>query len=102
MNDETYHTLSFSATSKWATSNGAWAMDTMTDIESYVDYLNGNNRWEVEEIITNNSIDMLLTIRNILIKIQCKNKYFFNPKINKHDNKDNCNTAVLETLVEKE
>ena len=41
--DGIYHTLSFSATGKWATSKGAWAMDTETDIASYIDYLDGNN-----------------------------------------------------------
>jgi hypothetical protein len=102
MADETYHTLSFSATSKWATSKGAWAMDTETDIVSYIDYLNGNNRWEVREIITNKGINTQLTIKNILTKIQNNTTYYYRASINRNDNHDNCKTALLETLVENE
>jgi hypothetical protein len=102
MADETYHTLSFSATGKWATSKGAWAMDTEADIVSYIDYLNGNNRWEVREIIINKGINTLLTIGNILTKIQNNTTYYYRSSINKNDNHDNCNTALLETIIENE
>jgi predicted transcriptional regulator len=102
MADETYHTLSFSATGKWATSKGAWAMDTETDIASYIDYLNGNNRWEVREIITNKGINTQLTIKNILTKIQNNTTYYYRSSVNRNDNHDNCNSALLETLVENE
>jgi hypothetical protein len=98
--DKTYHTLSFSATSKWATSKGAWDMDTASDTASYIDYLKGNNRWEVEEIITNNGINTLLTSRNILSKIRSNTTYYFRSRVNKNDYHDSCNTALLETLVE--
>jgi len=100
--DGIYHTLSFSATGKWATSKGAWAMDTETDIASYIDYLDGNNKWEVEEIMTNNGINTLLTITNVLLKLRGDTTYYFRSKINNNDNYDNCNTALLETLVESE
>jgi hypothetical protein len=100
--DGTYHTLSFSATGKWATSTGAWAMDTDTDIASYIDYLNENNRWEVREIVTNNDINTLLTIRNVLAKTQKDITYYFRSRINNNDNYDNCNTALYETLVEND
>jgi VCBS repeat-containing protein len=102
MADGTYHTLSFTATGKLARSKGAWAMDTETDIASYIDYLNGNNRWEVREIIINKGINTLLTIENILIKIENNTTYYYRSSINKNDNHDNCNTALLETLVENE
>jgi hypothetical protein len=100
--DETYHTLSFSATSKWAVSAGAWAMDTETDIASYIDYLNDNNRWEVREIMTDNGINTLLTTENVLSKIQNDTTYYFRSKVNKNNDYDNCNTALLETLVEND
>jgi len=97
--DETWHTLSFSATGKLATSKGAWAMDTETDVASYNGYINGNNVWEVEEIITNNAINTLLTIKNVLSKIQSDTTYYFRSKINKNDTHDNCYAALYETLV---
>jgi len=100
--DGTYHTLSFSATGKWATSKGAWAMDTESDIASYIDYLTRNNVWEVEEIINNNAINTPLTIKNVLSKIRSNTTYYFRSKINKNDNYDNCYTALFETLVENE
>jgi len=100
--DETYHTLSFSATGKWATSKGAWAMDTETDVASYNDYLKGSNIWEVEEIITNNTINTLLTIENVQSKIRSNTTYYFRSKINKNNRHDNCYTALFETLVENE
>jgi len=100
--DGTYNTLSFSATGKWATSKGAWAMDTDTDIASYTDYLDGNNRWEVEEIKTKNGINTLLTISNVLSKIRSNTTYFFRSKTNKNNKNDNCNTAISETLVEND
>jgi hypothetical protein len=97
--DGTYNTLSFSATGKWATSKGAWAMNTESDIASYVNYLEKTNKWEIEEIITNNGINTLLTINNVLSKIRSDISYYFSSKTYKNDNYDNCNTALLETLV---
>jgi hypothetical protein len=97
--DGTYNTLSFSATGKWATSKGAWAMNTESDIASYVNYLEKTNKWEIEEIITNNGINTLSTINNVLSKMRSNTSYYFSSKTYKNDNYDNCNTALLETLV---
>jgi len=100
--DETYHTLSYSATGKFAASKGAWAMDTETDIESYVFYLSGDNKWEVEEITTKNGINTLLTINNVLSKIRNKTTYYFRSRVNKDNKHDNCYTALYETLAEND
>jgi len=100
--DGTFITLSYSATGKFMASKGAWAMDTEGDIASYTDYSAGNNRWQVEEIKTVNGINTLQTINNVLLKTQSNIKYFFRAKVNKNDKYDNCNTALLETLVENE
>ena len=98
--DEMYITLSFSATGKWATSKGAWAINTDTDVSSYENYLMGENRWYVEEIKTNKGINTLRTITNILGKIESDITYYYRAPVNKDDKMDNCNTALLETLVE--
>ena len=100
--DGTFNTLSYSATGKFATSKGVWVMDTETDISSYTEYSQGNNRWEVEEIKTNRGINTLPTISNVLAKTQSNNRYFFRARVNKNDKYDNCNTGVLETLVEND
>ena len=100
--DGTFETLSYSATGKFATSKGVWVMNTETDISSYTEYSQGNNRWEVEEYKINNGINTLMTINSVLAKTQDNIKYFFRAKVNKNDKYDNCNTSVLETLVENE
>jgi hypothetical protein len=97
---EKYQTLSFSATSKWATSEGAWAINTNTDISSYENYLLGENKWKVEKIETKNGINTLETITNIVTKTASDTTYYFKAKVNKNDKIDNCNTALLETLEE--
>jgi len=97
--DNTYNTLSFSATSKQAVSEGAWAINTKSDIDSYINYLEGNNIWEVEEIIIDNGIDTLFTIRNVLSKVLHGITYYYNSKVNNNDYHDNCNSALWETIV---
>jgi len=99
--DGTFKTLNYSATGKLATSRGAWAINTNGDISSYLEFLRGNNRWNVEEYKTNNGINTRATITNVLLKAESKKiKYFFRAKPNKSDKYDNCNTGILETLVE--
>ncbi|MDR0569390.1 MAG: hypothetical protein LBG87_09330 [Spirochaetaceae bacterium] len=97
---ETYKTLSYSATGKWATSAGAWALNTDTDISSYEDYLFGENKWKVEEIYTKKGINTLKTITNVTAKMDGDITYYYRAKVNKNDKIDNCNTALWETLTE--
>lgn len=95
-----YQALSFSATGKWATSEGAWAINTDKDIASYENYLEGKNKWYVEEIETKNGINTLKTITNVLEKMESDVTYYYRASPNKDDKMDNCNTALLETLTE--
>jgi hypothetical protein len=97
---ETYQTLSFSATGKWARSEGAWAINTDTDISSYENYLEGENKWAVEEMKTEKGINTMETITNILAKIESEITYYYRATVNKDDKIDNCNTALLETIAE--
>jgi hypothetical protein len=96
---EEYQTLSFSATGKWTASKGAWAINTDTDISSYEDYLWGVNKWKVEEIETEKGINTLETITGVTEKIGSDITYYWRAKENKDDKIDNCNTALLETMV---
>ena len=100
--DGTSHTLSFSATGKWATSEGAWALDTAADMASYHEYVSGNNIWEVREIAAEQGINTPLTIENVLSKIQSDTTYYFLSRMDRDNNHDNCNTALRETLVEND
>jgi hypothetical protein len=95
-----YQTLSFSATNKWATSEGAWAINTDTDVSSYENYIEGKNKWYVEEIETSNGINTLITITKVFEKIESDITYYYRALVDKDDKIDNCNTALLETLIE--
>jgi hypothetical protein len=97
-----YYTLSFSATGKTFYSEGAWAIDTESDIDSYERYLNGKNEWEVWEIETINGINTAKTIYNILGKINSNISYYYKDHISDEPGKDSCITALHETLVENE
>jgi hypothetical protein len=99
--DENY-THSFSATGKTFYSDGAWAMDTESDTDSYKKYLNGSNEWEVWEIETANGINTAKTIYNILGKINSNITYYYKDHVSDKLGKDNCITALQETLVENE
>jgi hypothetical protein len=99
---EDYHTLSFSATGKTFFSEGAWAMDTESDIDSYKKYLNGKNEWEVLEIETVNGINTAQTVYNILCKINSNTTYYYKDHIIDKPGMDSCITALQETLVENE
>jgi hypothetical protein len=97
---EKYQTLSFSATGKGAFSEGAWTINTDSDIASYEDYLSGENKWKVTEIKTSRGINTRETITKVKAKLDSDITYYFKAQVNDNDNKDNCSTALLETLSE--
>ncbi len=94
-----FKTLSFCATRKMPSSEGAWALNTNTDVESYENYIHKKNNWSVEEIKPRNGISTLKTAEKILAKINSNSTYYFRSTPNENDETDNCNTALLETLV---
>jgi hypothetical protein len=95
------HTLSFYGTKMAFYSEGAWVLDADSDITSYRMYLEGNNKWDVEEITPEGGICVLETIENIVKRINSTVTYYYKDHINDKANVDNCNTALYETLVEK-
>jgi len=126
-NGELQHTLGFSGNPKNAVFNQCWILDKIEDLESLELYLQGNNKWDVEEYVKkNNSLDLVKTIEKILIKIGKENKFegsanmrnltwYYQvilwtipvpviPMVIYHtitSNSDNCITAVEETMVWK-
>jgi len=98
-----YFALSFSGTKKWFRSTGAWAINTNTDVSSYLSYLYDNNEWDVQEIHLKKGINTEMTLKNIIHKIDDDNiTYYYNDHINDENNMENCNTALQNTLVEKD
>jgi hypothetical protein len=97
--EEEYHTLSFYGTRMNFYSEGVWALDTETDMESYKKYLEGNNKYDVIEIFTEDAIDVKRTIRNIIDRMNSNITYYYNDHIKNRIDMDNCNTALYETIA---
>ena len=93
-------TLSFSGTKKRTRSEGVWAINTEPDMNSYISFIYGTNEWEVQEIIIDKGINTEMTIKNILYRIDNNFNYYYNDQKNNMDGMENCNTALLNTLVE--
>ncbi|MDR1231771.1 MAG: hypothetical protein LBK61_10265 [Spirochaetaceae bacterium] len=93
-----YHTLSFYGTEIATYSEGAWAYDTESDISSYQMYLEGDNKWNVQELFQGDTINIRDTLRNILNKIGSGTTYFYKDHIFNKPNMNNCNTALYETV----
>jgi hypothetical protein len=98
--DMSFITLSFNGTKIRTKSKGVWAINTETDMNSYINYKNGINEWEVQEILLNSGINTEMTIENILNMMDKNTIYYYKDHLKNRDNMENCNTALLNTLVE--
>jgi len=81
-------------------SEGAWVINSDSDMKSYTDYKYGTNEWEVEEISLNKGINTEMTVKNILYRIDNNINYYFNDHKNSLDGRENCIKALQNTLVE--
>ncbi|MDR2835771.1 MAG: hypothetical protein LBV69_06170 [Bacteroidales bacterium] len=97
-----FYTLSFNGTQFSRYSNGVWAVNTESDLNSYISFLDGENIWSVEIMKSENIINVKETIFNILGKIDSHITYYYIDHLNKKVNMENCITALTETLVEKQ
>jgi len=99
-NEMTFFTLSFSGTKKTLYSEGAWAINTQPDINSYTSFKYGANEWDVQEIQITRGINTELTIKKVLYRIDNNITYYYNDHIDNKGGMENCNTAVQNTLIE--
>ena len=126
---EMEHTLVFTATPKGSVQNGTWMLDALTDLESYMAFVNSDNPWDVEECRGEHGetvLELIGTVENILER-QKKGYTFFGASIVRdlawyHQvwmflvpppiitytpllitsiNKDSCASSVLETMAWK-
>ena len=95
-----FFTLSFSGTKKRTKSEGVWAINTDSDMKSYISFIYGTNEWEVQEISLSKGINTEMTIKNILYRIDNNINYYYNDHKRHLDGRENCNTALQNTLVE--
>jgi hypothetical protein len=93
-----FHTLSFYGTNIAYYSEGTWALDTDADMDSYMNYLFGENPWKVEEIATMHGINVQETVLNILVKMDSATTYYYRDHVVNRPNVDNCITALRETV----
>jgi hypothetical protein len=96
-----FYTLSFNGTQFSKYSHGAWALNTESDFNSYINFLDGDNIWDVEVINSENIINVKETISNVLEKIDSDITYYYKDHVNNKINMENCITALTGTLVEK-
>ena len=96
---ENFYTLSFYGTQISRHSKGAWVLNADADMTSYTQYLNGNNKWDVQRIYDNDTIDVRNTVRNIINHINSSITFYYINHIRSRNNMDNCNTALHGTIV---
>lgn len=97
--DGEYHTLSFYGTKMAFYSEGAWAYDADSDFSSYRMYLEGDNKWDARELFPGQTINTRETLENIINRIGSGITYYYQDHIVNKAGMDNCNTALLETIV---
>lgn len=124
---ELEHTLVYTATPKGSERNGTWMLDAQSDVDSYNLYLYSDNPWELEEYKNPKAdlgLDLQETTASILERLE-KDYSFFGPASIRNlpwyhllwlsvapppiltlgsvlvvsIHKDNCNSALLETMV---
>jgi len=98
-NEGEYNTLSFNGKGMKMRSTGSWIINSLTDFSSYTMYLNGNNRWDVEEIFNEDNKDVKSTIINIINQMDSGITYYYRDHIKSQPNTNNCNTALFQTLA---
>jgi len=95
-----YHTISFYGTAISFISQGTWAMDADSDLNSYNMYLDNKNKWDVTKVITE-EINVEATVKNIIRKLDMHVTFYYRDHLHKKPNMNNCNTALRETIVFK-
>jgi hypothetical protein len=97
--EDKIYTLSFNGTKEWVTSEGAWAINTDSDVNSYESFKNGSNNWDMVELEFSNGINTEQTVSEIIKKIDSDLTYYYKDHVTNKPNADNCNNALYETLV---
>jgi RHS repeat-associated protein len=88
-------TLSFNGTRNSEMSEGAWALNTETDVAS----MNNRKAWRVENITPDEGIDVDSTLQNIIDRIDSGTGYYVGDDVTDFPHFDNCNSALRETMV---
>ena len=124
---EMEHTLVFTGTPRGSERNGTWMLDAHSDVESYNLYRFSDNPWEVAELKNGKKkINVVKTTQNVLDRIEMNYEFYagshlrnlawyhqlwmylvpfqvpiksYRELLSYTENKDNCTSAILETIV---
>ena len=95
---KTTYTLSYNGTKKWLKSEGAWGLNTETDIKSYRELKDGKNSYSMTKLFNGYPIDTEKTAGNIIDSINSSTTYYAIDHRNDLSNMENCNTALYNTV----
>ena len=95
---KTTYTLSYNGTKKWLKSEGAWGLNTETDIKSYRELKDGKNSYSMTKLFNGYPIDTEKTAGNIIDSINSSTTYYAMDHRNDLSNMENCNTALYNTV----
>ena len=92
------YTLSFNGTKYSAKSEGAWGLNTETDVEGLRDSKYGDNSYSMLKLFNGYTIDTERTVTNIINSINSSTTYYFIDHKKDMPNMENCNTALYNTV----
>ncbi len=92
------YTLSYNGTSLSPISEGAWGLNTETDVKGLRDSRYGDNSYSMVKLFNGYTIDTERTSANIINSINSSTSYFFVDHKIDVQNRENCNTALYNTV----
>ena len=82
-------------------SQGAWGLNTKTDVKSLNSYVDGNNDYDMSLYRSSDGIDVQKTASNIIASINSNTSYMALDHKWDWSNWENCNTALYSTIEKK-
>jgi hypothetical protein len=101
LSSDEYNTLGFFGTNFSFYSQGVWILNSNSDISAYKEYLSGGHNWDIALIEISGCIDTAETAKKLIVKIKNRVRYYYRDHLDDKPGVDNCNTAIMETLVIK-
>ena len=93
------YTLSFNGTNISLNSEGEWIINSKTDVSGYNWYMKGFNIYDMNIVYRNDKIDIEKTAENIIRSITTCTTYYALDHMNDKMYKENCVTALYNTIA---
>jgi hypothetical protein len=102
LSSDEYNTLGFFGSDFSFFSPGVWILNSNSDVAAYEEYLAGKkSTWDFSLFETSDNIDTAETVKKLIDKIENRVSYYYKDHLDDKPGVDNCNTAIMETLVRK-